>query len=164
MRSKIFMYLFFFAILLVIFQYMNEKKIFETQESKITSLTNKLDRANDSISALNDKVLDLDYFTLQGNDNAMSYLEGIGFEAIEVELSITDAIYEKNMEEGGNPLIPYEGTESPMRVNKVRFLNHRWILADFTDGTYWGEVVLEYFFDQNNELSITPIGSTMYVN
>ncbi|MFT5981876.1 MAG: hypothetical protein ACI9RM_000300, partial [Ulvibacter sp.] len=37
MKNKIFMYLFFFALLFVIFQYMNEKTIFESQDKKITA-------------------------------------------------------------------------------------------------------------------------------
>ena len=155
MKNKIFMYLFFFAVLFIIYQYMNEKSIFENQEEKINGLTEKVDKANDSIAVLHDRIADLNYFTLQGNDNAMTYLENLGLEAPAVEEMITDAIYDRNVEAGGNPLIPFEG-ESAYWVNKTKFLNHRWILADFTDGRYWGEMVLEYFFDENNELSITP--------
>ncbi len=42
MKRSIFMYLFFFALLFVIFQYMNEKKIFGKQENKIASQRNKI--------------------------------------------------------------------------------------------------------------------------
>ena len=37
------MYLFFFAVLFIIFQYMNEKQIYESQESQIAVLTKKLE-------------------------------------------------------------------------------------------------------------------------
>ena len=53
---------------------------------------------------------------------------------------------------GKNPIVPYDGIEGKMKINKVKFLNHRWIVADFTDGTYWGEMVLEYYI--NNDESI----------
>lgn len=163
MKNKIFMYLFFFAVLFIIYQYMNEKSIFENQEEQINELTEKVEQANDSIAVLQDRIADLNYFTLQGNDNAMTYIENLGLEAPAVEGMITDAIYDRNVEADGNPLIPFEG-DGAFRVNKTKFLNHRWILADFTDGKYWGEMVLEYFFDENNELSITPVASVLYPN
>ena len=163
MRNKIFMYLFFFVLLLVIFQYMNQKAIFENKEEKINALTEKVTKASDSIAVLQDRVSDLNYFTLQGNDNSMTYLENLGMEAPEVEEMITNTIYDQNTGPEGNPLVPFTA-DNPMRINKIKFLNHRWILADFTDGSTWGEMVLEYFFDENNELSLTPVGSVLYPN
>ena len=50
LKNRIFMYLFFFALLFVIFQYMNEKTIFEAQEKKITLLTEKKIKGLDSIN------------------------------------------------------------------------------------------------------------------
>ena len=164
MKSRIFMYLFFFALLFIIFQYMNEKSIFESQENKINSLTEKVTVYQDSIEVLNDRVADLNYFTLQGNDNAMTYLENLGLESDSVQTITSEMIYDKNLEKGGNPLIPYEGMEGELRVNKIKFLNHRWILADFSDGTYWGEMILEYFYNENLDLEITPVASVLYPN
>jgi len=164
MKNKIFMYLFFFAALFVIFQYMNQKKIFEDQESTISTLSDSVKERNDSIVGLTDRISDLNYFTLQGNENAMTYLENNGMEASEVEALITDAIYEKNTVKTGNPLVPYDGMEGTMRVNKVRFLNHKWILADFSDGTYWGELLIEYYFNEKQELELISLGSLLYPN
>lgn len=164
MKSKIFMYLFFFAVLFILFQYMNEKSIFESQENKIESLSEKLKTANDTIDVLHDRIGNLNYFTLQGNDNAMTYLENLGLDAAAVENIVTETIYERNLEKGGNTLIPLEGMFGEMRVNKVKFLNHRWILADFSDGKYWGEMILEYFYNDTMELELTPISSVLYPN
>ena len=44
MKNKIFMYLFLFAVLFIIFQYMNEKSIFESQDNKISSISEKLQK------------------------------------------------------------------------------------------------------------------------
>ena len=59
MKRTLFMYLFLFTLLFVIFQYMNEKKIFEKQENKIekqlniiADLKNKLTTLKDSIAIL----------------------------------------------------------------------------------------------------------------
>ncbi|MEZ4857837.1 MAG: hypothetical protein R2781_03430 [Flavobacteriaceae bacterium] len=164
MKSNLFMYLFFFAILFILFQYMNEKSIFESQETKITSLTTHLEKAKDSLAVLSETMAELNYFTLQGNDNAMTYLENLGLDAEAVEREVTDAIIEKNLVKGGNSLIPLEGMYGEMRVNKVKFLNHRWIIADFSDGKYWGEMILEYFYNDKMELELTPISSILYPN
>jgi len=162
MKSKIFMYLFFFAILLIVFQYMNQKSIFESQEKTINSITESLQQRNDSIDSLHEEIADLRYFSLQGNDNAMTYLENLGLDAAEVENSITEAIYEKNLIKGGNPLIPLEGMDGEMRVNKLKFLNHRWIQVEITDGSYWGEMIIEYFYNDQMELELTAISSVLY--
>lgn len=164
MKSKIFMYLFFFAILFIFFQYMNEKSIFESQEKTINSLTEGLQQRNDSIDSLNNKVEDLNYFAFQGNDNAMTYMENLGLEAAEVENRVTEAIYEKNLIKGGNPLIPLAGMSGEMRINKLKFLNHRWIQAEITDGSYWGEMIIEYFFNDKMELELTAVSAVLYPN
>lgn len=143
---------------------MNEKSIFESQENKIASLSAKVSTAKDSIGRLNDRVLDLNYFTLQGNENAVTYFENLGYEAAEVETLVSEVIYDKNVLKGGNPLIPLAGINGDMRINKLKFLNHRWVLADFSDGTYWGEMVIEYFFDENRELQLSTIGAVLYPN
>ncbi len=156
------MYLFVFALLFIVFQYMNEKTIYEAQDKKISRLTEKLEESTDSIDRLHERILDLNYFTLQGNENAMTYLENLGFESEQVETLVADSIYEMNVMEGGNPLIPHAGINGVMRVNKLRFLNHKWVLADYSDGTYWGEMLVDYYFNENNELQVEVIGSTLY--
>lgn len=164
MKNKIFMYLFFFALLFVIFQYMNQKAIFESQNSDIQSLSEKLTKAEDSIITLNSRVADLNYFALQGNENAMDYLDKFGYDALEVENFVRDAIYDQNLIKGGNPLVPLEGMNGAMLVNKVKFLNHKWLMADFTDGKYWGEMLLSFGFNEENELEFNTLGSVLYPN
>lgn len=164
MKNKLFMYLFLFAALFIIYQYMNEKKIFESQEAKIESLKSKVDTLSGSLSVAEEKLLDLNYFTLQGNENAMTYLEGIQLDATKVEQQVTDYLYDQNVISGGNPLIPFDGMEGTMQINKIKFLNHKWIIADFSDGTYWGELLLEYYYDEQNELKLERLGALLYPN
>ena len=45
MKKSIFMYLFFFAVLFIIFQYTNEKIIWEAQDKTIKGLSLKLEKA-----------------------------------------------------------------------------------------------------------------------
>ena len=165
MKRAIFMYLFFFAMLFVIFQYMNEKKIFGKQENKIESQRNKINKLKDQVKVITDSLESLsnvDYFSLQGNENAISYIESLGFEALEIETFVSDYIYDQNLKKGNNQLVPYEGINGDMKINKLKFLNHKWILADYTDGRYWGEMVLEYYVTKNREIELKQISSLMY--
>lgn len=165
MKRAIFMYLFFFAMLFVIFQYMNEKKIFGKQENKIESQRNKINKLKDQVKVITDSLESLsnvDYFSLQGNENAISYIESLGFEALEVETFVSDYIYDLNLKKGNHKLVPYEGINGDMKINKLKFLNHKWILADYTDGRYWGEMVLEYYVTKDREIELKQISSLMY--
>lgn len=162
MKKSLFMYLFFFALLFVLFQYMNQKTIFESQEKSINALTNKVEKARDSVNVLSNELEEVKYFSLLNNDNAMSYLENYNLDPVKVKQLVTDKIYDQNGLEDGNPLVEFKGDRGPMRINKIKFLNHRWIQADFSDGQRWGEVIIEYFFDENNELDIYPVKTVLY--
>jgi hypothetical protein len=165
MKRAIFMYLFFFAMLFVIFQYMNEKKIFGKQENKIESQRNKINKLKNQVKVITDSLessSNADYFSLQGNENAISYIESLGFEALEIETFVSDYIYDLNLKKGNNRLVPYEGINGDMKINKLKFLNHKWILADYTDGRYWGEMVLEYYVKKDRKIELKQISSLMY--
>jgi len=143
---------------------MNEKKIFESQEARIIKLEENIIIGKDSLENLQTQVRDLNYFSLLGNENAMTYLENLGYEGAAVEAMVSDQIYELNLTKGNNPLVPFEGMDGSLKINKLKFLNHKWILADFSDGTYWGEMILEFSFNQNKEIELTPIASLLYPN
>ena len=169
MKRTLFMYLFLFTLLFVIFQYMNEKKIFEKQENKIekqrniiSNLKNELLTLKDSLEILSNDNLSCNYFTLQGNENAVSYIEKLGFESLEIENQVSDYMYDQNLVKEKNYLIPYEGMYGKMKINKIKFLNHKWIIADFTDGRYWGEMILEYYVKKKNKIELNQISSLLY--
>ncbi len=164
MRRSIFMYMFFFSLLLALFMYFNQQRIYDDQQQKINLYELKLQAANDSVSSLAEENLYLNYFTLLGNDNAMTYFERLGFEASDIESYVRESIYEYNEQEGDNPMVPYEGMQGAMKINKLKFLNHRWLIADYTDGKYWGEMVLEYFIEEDKKITFNTLGSLLYIN
>ncbi|MEP2935549.1 MAG: hydrolase [Gilvibacter sp.] len=164
MSRSIYMYLFFFSLLLVLFMYFNQQRIYDDQQEKIVRYEQKLQAATDSISSLEEQNLYLNYFTLLGNDNAMTYFEKQGYEAADIEQYVRESIYAYNEQEGNNPMVPYEGMSGEMKINKLKFLNHRWLIADFTDGQYWGEMVLEYFIEEDRKISFNTLGSLLYTN
>ena len=52
--------------------------------------------------------------------------------------------------------------EGKFKINKVKVLNHKWNITDFTDGTYWGELFIKYEFNDKRELILTPADHFLY--
>ena len=156
------MYLFFFSILLVLFMYVNQSSIFERQAATIDVLERKNETFKDSIATLSEEISQLLYFDLLTNDSARTYFERIGMEAEDAATQVRERIYEYNLTTGGNPLVPFANANGQWRVNRVKFLNHRWVIADCSDGRAWGEIWIEYFFDQEGQLDLTTQASVLY--
>ncbi|WP_231628697.1 hydrolase [Mangrovimonas sp. ST2L15] len=164
MKSRIFMYLFIFTLLLVIFQYVNSKKILEDYESKLSKVEGQDMHCEDTINQLQDRILDLSQFKLDENESAMTYLEEQGYSISKVIPYIKDQLYELNLQKGEeHPLIPYVSmTNSKMAIDDIRILNHRWIIANFSDGKYWGEILLRYEFTDDKQLNFKLIDHLLY--
>ena len=156
------MYLFFFSILLVLFMYVNQSAIFERQTAVINSLEQKQSVLKDSVATLKQEISELLYFDLLTNDSARTYFEQIGLEPEDAANQVKELIYEYNLQKGGNPLVPFANANGQWRINRIKFLNHRWIIADCSDGRAWGELWIEYFFDQEGQLDLTVESSVLY--
>jgi len=53
-------------------------------------------------------------------------------------------------------------TEGRMLINKVKLLNHKWIIADFSDGKYWGELFITYVINDGEKIIFNLAKSFMY--
>ncbi len=163
MKKRIFMYLFVFALLLIIFQYANSKRIFEVQNKKLDSATAKIERLTDSIQVLNAEMINQSHFNLERNEDAISYFEKDGYDVSELIPMIKDKIYSTNEVMGQHPVVPYASSEGrKMLINTVKLLNHRWIIADFSDGEYWGEVFVTYFINDDKTIEFNAVESFLY--
>lgn len=160
MRSKIFIYLFVFTALILIFQLVNSGKVVSYQASMIEKQIAKRDSLQMLFSDLQDDYFTDVYFTLHRNEEASSYFEVTDIEVLEEQ--IREAVYAFNVSMGENPLIPYAEMEGKFLFNKVKVLNHKWIIADFSDGTYWGEVWLKYQLAQTGEISFELMDHFLY--
>lgn len=162
MRSKILLYAFIFMLMFTIFVYVNDKKILEAKQDIIENLITKVNATEAKNDSLISENLNLNYFSLNQNEEVISYFENRGIDAKELAQKVEDAIISRNRAEEDNELVPFEGMEGVMRVNKVKILNHKWIIADFTDGTYWGELLISYDLDENNNLILNTEKSFLY--
>lgn len=162
MRSKIFIYLFIFTLMFTIFIYVNDKKILDSRDAQIENLESRLIQSQAVIEELQSRNNELEYFSLSKNEEALTYFENMGINAAELERVLEDEIVGRNRANEGNDLIPFEGIDGVMRINKVKVLNHKWIIADFTDGTYWGELFISYEIDENKNLTLNTEKSFLY--
>ncbi|MEZ4802780.1 MAG: hydrolase [Gelidibacter sp.] len=164
MKSKIFMYLFIFSVLLVIFQYVNSKHILESYETDIQKAEARAERYQDSIGVLNETISEMRLFDLQYDDDALDYFENQGYNSMELIPFIKDELYKLNDYEGDDhPIVPYVSmTKNKMLINSIRLLNHKWLIANFTDGKHWGEMFLTYEFVDGKELKFKLVEYFMY--
>ena len=168
MKQRFFMYLFIFTLLLVIFQFVNSKNIIESYDQKLTNYMEANTELKDSIRVMqDDMVSDLYMFKFDTNDDAMIYWEAQGFRISEFVPFITDELMNLNIyETEDHPLVPYASmTGQKMLIDQVRMLNHKWIITSFTDGKYWGEMLLSYEIETvegQKELKFKIIESSLY--
>lgn len=163
MKKQIFMYLFVFTALLALFQYVNSKRIFEDLNVKLDRSTRAVQQYQDSIGNLQNKVIELSHFHIENNEDALSYFERDDHNVIELIPYIKDELYKLNEYDDEHPLIPYSSSEGrKMLINTVKLLNHKWIIADFSDGEYWGELFLTYQVSEDKTISFQVVESFLY--
>ena len=154
--------------LLAMYQYVSMNKMYEQQSAKIENLRsqigtleNDINVFKDSTNSLINENLDLSYFSLKNNGEALAYFDEYNFEG-DLSQYITDIIYDQNSASKDNPLVPFDGMDGNFAIDKVKVINHKWVLCSFSDGTYWGEVLLSYQIDKNKTLSFETLGEVLY--
>ncbi|WP_411896132.1 hydrolase [Winogradskyella sp. A2] len=164
MKKRIFMYLFLFSVLLIVFQYVNSKNIIDKYEKDIQTYKTNILGQEENINLLEDQNYELNHFSINGNEEALTFFEDKGYKTEELIPAIIDGLYSMNNYKGeDHPIVPYVSmTESKMVINKVRILNHKWIIADFTDTENWGEIFVNYEIDENNELKYKLVDYFLY--
>ncbi|PKP16748.1 MAG: hypothetical protein CVU07_05910 [Bacteroidetes bacterium HGW-Bacteroidetes-23] len=158
MKKSLFLYLFIVSVLMTVFTYMYYSKKVKFEAERFENLKNKM---NDTIQTLNNQIFDANYFTLRNNDNAQNYLEDYSIEKLIPKIEAS--LMELNDNPEGNPLVDFGKIDDrKFIINKIEVLNHRWIIADFSNGELWGEVLLQYFVEEDESLDFKIIQSILY--
>lgn len=146
--------------MIALYLYVSGSKQLAASNEKAEELEVKLENVLDSLRTTELKVFDLQYFALENNDDALTYYDHLSLE--DPARYIADKLLETNERKGDNPLIPYEGMESDFKINKIKVLNHRWIIADFSDGKYWGELFIRYELKDDLSVDFTMAEHLLY--
>ncbi|NNE77407.1 MAG: hydrolase [Pricia sp.] len=160
MKNKIYLYLFIFAALICLYLFVSNSKMLEAKDLQIQKLEAEVIKLQDSVKNSQIKNLELQYFSLENNDDALAYYDHLELKT--PSRYIADKLLETNESEGDNPLVPYEGMESDFKINKIMLLNHKWIIADFSDGKYWGELLLKYELKDDLGVDFTLTDHLLY--
>nr|WP_315232889.1 hypothetical protein [uncultured Flavobacterium sp.] len=164
MKQSLFLYLTILAVLSSIFTYMFLSKQVEFEQKRYEKTTKKL---RDSLRLVSNQLTDANYFSLAKNENAQNYFDSGSSDKIIQYEKLIPVVTEKLLDYNSNPKgNPYTGQDqigtNKFIVNKVRILNHRWIIADFSDGEIWGEVLLKYFVNADDSISFEVNQSLLY--
>ena len=165
MKKSLMLYLFILAILMNIFTYMFYSREVKFGQERYDKTTKKL---RDSINSVSGKLADADYFSLEHKENAQNYFDNSasGGKVILYEKLIpivTEKLLDLNANPNGNP---YTGQDkigpNKFIINKVKILNHRWIIADYSNGEIWGEVLLKYFVNDDESINFEVNQTLLY--
>ena len=147
MQNKILIYVLVFTSLTLIFLSINYIKISNLNESNSRILKNKIDSLENQYNLLNKQFKDEIYFSLIDNQDALAYFNEIDVDSL--VSYIRDELYEKNFNKNSDSFVPVSNAKNKYLINKVKILNHKWIIADFSNGSRWGEMWIEYQLNGN---------------
>ncbi|WP_035676167.1 hypothetical protein [Flavobacterium frigidarium] len=164
MKRSFLLYAFILLILMNIFTYAFYSQEVAFEKNRYTKVTTKL---KDSLKSMNSKLADAKYFSLEKNENAQNYFESEDGSTVIAHQKLIPFVTERLLDYNSNPNgNPYTGQdkigENKFIINKVRLLNHRWIIADYSDGTIWGEALLKYFINDDQTISFEVNQSLLY--
>lgn len=164
MKKSLLLYALILSLVFNVYTYMYLSKELTFEQEKYTKTTTKL---KDSLQAITNKLSDVDYFSLEKNENAQNYFESAKSAKIRNYETLVPYVTAQLLDLNANPKgNPYTGQEqlgaNKFIINKVKVLNHRWIIADYSDGEYWGEVLLKYFINDDESVSFEVNQSVIY--
>lgn len=164
MKRNIFLYLFIFTLLINVFTYMYFSNKQKFEDGRFEKLEAGKKAIKDSLEAEKAKLSDANYFALAYNDNALDYFTE-STDIATLEGRIKDGLLAYNENPNGNPLTGYDALNGKnFLINKVQVLNHRWIIADFSNGKAWGEVLIKYFAEPNGTFKYETIETLLYAD
>ena len=162
MRRSLFLYLFIFAALIALITYINGRNYQEVLEKDLISLRKKSMAQEEVLDSIEDaQLLQPLNFTLEQHQEAADYFNKLGWTVEEVKQNVTDQLLELNLTEGGNPLVPFIGQGRGFQVNDTRFINHKWVLVNFSDNYQWGELLVTYTIKDDTSISLETTASVL---
>jgi hypothetical protein len=164
MKRSLFLYLFILSALTALFTYVYFDRKIDVDQKHCDATAKKL---RDSLDLMSNQVAEASYFSLAYDTKAQDYFTAgeKPVDYLELIPNVTNALMAANDNPAGNPYTgqPQLG-ERKFIINKAKVLNHRWIIADFTDNTYWGEVLIKYFVNDDGTFSFEVMQSLLHQN
>ena len=126
-----------------------------TQLNETAQIISKL---TDSIRKLTEERDEALNFSLETNELSQQYFEDL--KILNPSQIVINALMETNIKEKN----PYIKSESNGRflINKIRILNEKWVICEFSDGELWGDLLLEYHIDGNQKATFKTLDEVIH--
>ena len=130
------------------------------QQRRLEKKQSQLKALKDSLKVEKRRFFENVYFSLDTNEEALVYFEDLDFPVTSAR--IKDALYDTNLLGEEESLVPYAQMGGKFLINKIKVLNHKWAIADFSDGTFWGELLIKYQVAADGTLTFTLVEHFLY--
>jgi hypothetical protein len=157
--KNVVLYALVFSLLFNVFQFVNSTKILESKDQEVVKVKNHLKTARDSVSQL----ANANYFALESDENAQEYFYNSNLDYQKVAFKVKEDLMVLNENKNGNKLVPYEPIDDkPFIVNSSKILNHRWLIAEFSNGDLWGQILVKYFVSADKFTEFETVETVLY--
>lgn len=162
MKKSLYLYLFIFAALIALILYVNGRKMQSALENQVLEMRAENNKLNTKLVATEVATGGDNLFTMNGNQEAADYFANKNVDVSTLETTIFNELLELNATKTGNSLIPYTSASNGYRIQDIRVVNHKWVLANFSDSKDWGEVLLEYNVNAAGKVTFTTLQALLY--
>jgi hypothetical protein len=157
--KNVILYALVFSLLFNIFQFVNSTKILDSKELEVQKVKTHLKTSRDSILQLSNA----NYFAIESDEDAQEYFYSNNLDYQKVAIKVKEDLIALNENKQGNALIPYEPIdEKPFIVNTSKILNHRWLVAEFSNGDLWGQILVKYFVSADKPTEFETVETVLY--
>lgn len=154
-----FLYLFIFSFLINVLLYVNSNKMMVAKDKEITVVKERLTTSRDSLVKLKAN----DYFSIENDQDAQDYFYNKNLDYPKVMEIVKEDLINLNANKNGNKLVPYEPIDGKIFIiNKIKVLNHRWIIAEFANADLWGQVLIKYFYNEDKPTDFETVETVVY--
>mgnify|MGYP006167083473 CR=1 FL=1 len=157
--KNVILYALIFSLLFNVFQYVNSTKILDAKDKEVLKVKANLKTSRDSVASL----ANANYFALESDEDAQEYFYSNSLDYKKVAEKVKEDLLVLNENKNGNKLIPYEPIDGKaFLVNTSKILNHRWIIAEFSNGDLWGQILVKYFVTEGKPTDFETVETVLY--
>jgi len=157
--KNVILYGLIFSVLFNIFQYVNSTKILNAKDQEVTKIQARLKTSRDSVATLTSA----NYFALESDQDAQEYFYKNNLDYLKVAEKVKEDLLVLNENRNGNTLIPYEPIDGrAFIVNTSKILNHRWLIAEYSNGDLWGQILVKYFVAEGKPTEFETVETVLY--
>jgi hypothetical protein len=157
--KNVILYALIFSLLFNVFQFVNSTKILEAKDKEVIKVKDRLKISRDSVASL----ANANYFALESDQDAQEYFYTNNLDYQKIAIKVKEDLITLNENKNGNKLVPYEPIDGkPFLINTSKILNHRWIIAEFSSGEFWGQLLIKYFVSEGKPTEFETVETILY--